>query len=148
VNCHDAFPRHSTASVARAIAAHRDIATDEASDRTDRVCAEIQPGTAPPDFHAPPRLRVPAIVYFGEFDPATPRADALAALRLLERGTLIEVGGASHAPFYSDDCTRGIGAAFFDAPRAPLDLACLGRRAPFTFSAPEDFEAFLAALPQ
>lgn len=148
VNCHDIFPAGSAATVARAVAANRDIATDEDPHRTDRVCAALQPGAAPRGFYAPPRLRMPAIVYFGEFDPATPRADAEAALRLFGRATLIDVAGASHAPFYSDDCTRAIAVAFLDAPESRPDLACLGRRPAFAFSGPEAFAAFVASLPQ
>ena len=148
VNCHDAFPRHSAAQVARALAAHRDIAADDVADTTDRVCAAIQPGTAPAAFHAPTRLDVPALVYFGEFDPATPRADAEAAMRLFRRGNLIDVAGASHAPFYSDDCTRAIAVAFFDSPEARPDSSCLGRRPPFAFSGAEAFGRFLESLPR
>lgn len=148
VNCHDIFPRGSTALVARVIAANRDIAGDAAADSTDRVCAAIQPVTAPPGFHARSRLPVPAIIYFGEFDPATSRHDAETALGLFPRGTLIEVAGASHAPFYTDDCTRGIANAFFEAPATRPDLTCLRQRPPFAFSSPEVFDTFLASLPQ
>ena len=148
VNCHDIYPRRSAAIVARVVAANRDIATDEDPHRADRVCAAIQPGAAPNGFYAPQRLPMPAIVYFGEFDPATPRADAEAALRLFGRATLIDVAGASHAPFYSDGCTRGIAVSFFEAPGRRPDLACLGQRPPFAFSGAEAFDAFVASLPQ
>lgn len=148
VNCHDVFPRRSTARYARALAAHRDIAGADDPARIDRVCAVIQPGRAPTAFYRSQRLNVPALVYFGEFDPATPREDADAAMRMLRRGTLIEVAGASHAPFYTDDCTRMIAVAFFDAPAARPDLSCLAGRAPFAFSSAEAFDRFVASLPE
>lgn len=148
VNCHDIFPRRSTARYARALAANPDIAGAEDAARTDLVCAAIQPGHAPARFYRPRPLDVPALVYFGEFDPATPRADAEAAMALLRRGTLIDVAGASHASFYSDECTRTIGAAFFDAPAARPDLSCLGGRTPFAFSGAEAFDRFVATLPE
>lgn len=148
VNCHDIFPRGSTARYARALAANRDIAGAEDPARTDQVCATIQPGRASAAFYRAQRLKVPALVYFGEFDPATPRADAAAAMRMLGHGTLIDVAGASHAPFYTDDCTRGIAVAFFEAPTARPDLSCLGGRAPFAFSRAEAFDRFVATLPE
>lgn len=148
VNCHDIFPPRSTTRYARALAANRDIAGAEDPSRIDRLCAAIQPGRAPAGFYRPQRLEVPALVYFGEFDPATPRADAEAALRMLGRGTLIDVAGASHASFYSDDCTRGIAVAFFNAPTMRPDLSCLGGRAPFAFSGAEAFDRFVATLPE
>jgi pimeloyl-ACP methyl ester carboxylesterase len=148
VNCHDIFPRRSAAVFARALAAHRDIAGADDPARTDRVCWAIQPGRAPAGFYRSERLSVPALVYFGEFDPATPRADAEAAMRMLGRGTLIDVAGASHAPFYTDDCTRTIALAFFDAPAARPDLSCLGARAPFAFSEAGAFDRFVASLPE
>jgi hypothetical protein len=69
-------------------------------------------------------------------------------MRMLRRGTLIDVAGASHASFYSDDCTRGIAVAFFDAPTARPDLSCLAGRAPFAFSSAEAFDRFVATLPE
>lgn len=146
VNCHDIFPRPSAPTFARAIAAHRDIAGHDRADETDRTCSEIQPRAAGSGFHAATPLRVPAIVYFGEFDPATPRIDANAAMRMLRRGTLIDVAGASHAPFYSDDCTRGIAVAFVERPEVRPDLSCLRGRPPFAFSTADAFERFLASL--
>lgn len=148
VNCHDAFPRSSAPLVARAIAAHRDIATETLAETQDRVCTAIQPDAADPAFFTPPPLDIPAIVYFGEFDPATPRADAEVAIRILPRGTLIEVAGTSHAPFYSNGCTRGIASAFLDAPDARPDLSCLDGLPPFAFSVSEAFDGFMAALPE
>lgn len=148
VNCHDIFPRQSTARFARALAVNRDIAGTEDPARTDLVCAALQPGRAPASFYRPQRLNVPALVYFGEFDPATPRADAEAAMRMLGRGTLIDVAGASHAPFYTDDCTRTIALAFLDAPAARPDLSCMAGRAPFAFSGAEAFDRFVASLPE
>lgn len=148
VNCHDAFPRPSAPLVARAIAANRDIATDTLADTQDRVCAAMQPQVAEAAFFAPPPLDAPALVYFGEFDPATPRSDALAAMAILPRGTLVEMAGASHAPFYGNACTRGIAVAFLDAPDTRPDLSCMEAQPAFAFSDAAAFDVFLATLPE
>lgn len=148
VNCHDAFLRPTVGGVARAIAANPDLTGDMIAGATDQLCDVLQPGVAPKDFSSPLRTGVPALVFFGEFDPATPRSDALAAMEGLSNGVLLEIPGASHAPFYTDECTRGLGAAFFAAPDQPLDQSCLGERTAFAFADEAAFDQFMAELSQ
>ena len=117
----------------------------EPSEAFDQKCAALQPNLAPPATFAPVAGDAPVLLYTGEFDPATPPDDALQAVRFLPHGTIVPVKGASHAPFYSDDCTRGIAHAFLAAPSATPDLSCLSKRAPFAF-ATEGMDALLREL--
>lgn len=145
-NCHDLWPEPTAPAVARAMAAHPDLARGEVADEQDRVCAALGAGRLPQAFYRPIRSDVPALIFFGEFDPATPRSDALAARDGLSRVTLVEVAGASHAPFYTDDCTRDLGEAFLAAPEAAPDLSCVAARPLPSLHDPAAFDAFVATL--
>ena len=145
-NCHDLWPEPTAPAVARAMAAHPDLARGEVADEQDRVCAAFGAGRLPPAFYRPIGSDTPTLIFFGEFDPATPRSDALAARDSLTRVTLVEVAGASHAPFYTDDCTRGLGEAFLAAPEAVLDLSCVAARPLPSLHDPAAFDAFVATL--
>jgi pimeloyl-ACP methyl ester carboxylesterase len=146
VSCHDIYPRPSTAIVQGALEAHRNIAPDMDPTEQDTVCAELQPSHAPDSFYTDADLAVPALVYAGEYDPATPTSDATATMQLLANGTLVSVAGASHASMGTDECTLGIGQRFFEDPSAKPDLACLENRPKPGFPGPEAFEAFLESL--
>jgi pimeloyl-ACP methyl ester carboxylesterase len=111
------------------------------------MCDTLQPSHAAPSFYGPLDADVPTLILFGEFDPATPRSDALAARDFFRGSTLVEIEGASHAPFYTDDCTKGIALAFVAAPDAAVDQSCLAARTPFTFADRSAFDEFLATLP-
>lgn len=145
-NCHDLWPRATRPAVARAIADHPDLAIGRMPEAQDQVCAALGAGALPAEFHRPIGSDVPTLIFFGEFDPATPRSDALAARAGLSRALLIEVAGASHAPFYTDDCTRSVGAAFLADPSVAPDLSCLGARPLPRLHDPEAFEAFELSL--
>lgn len=146
VSCHDIYPRPSTALVQGALDAHRDIAPDMDPAEQDSVCAELQPTHAPDSFYTDADLAVPALVYAGEYDPATPTSDATATMQLLANGTLVSVAGASHASLGTDDCTLGIGQRFLDDLQATPDLACLTQRPQPAFPGPEALDAFLESL--
>lgn len=145
-NCHDLWPEPTAPAVARAMAAHPDLARGDVADEQDRVCAAFGAGRLPQSFYRPIGGDVPTLIFFGEFDPATPRSDALAARDGLTRAVLVEVSGASHAPFYTDACTRGLGEAFLAAPEAALDQSCVAARPLPRLHDPAAFDAFVATL--
>ena len=146
VNCHDIFPRPSRRLIDRAKAQHPDLASGVTSQDQDAMCDTLQPSHVGAGFFQPLRTDVPVLVMFGEFDPATPRDDALTAREFFGAATLVEVDGASHAPFYTDDCTKSIATSFVAAPTAPVDRSCLASRRPFAFADAAAFEKFAADL--
>ena len=146
VNCHDVFAGGTAALVRRAIELNRDLAGDMVAEEQDRLCAEIGPARASANFFGPVESAIPTLIFAGEFDPATPPIDAFIAARFLKHATIVEVPGASHAPFYTDDCTRRIGADFFDDPEVPVETACLAARPLFRFASPAEFDTFIASL--
>lgn len=148
VNCHDIFPRPSAPWLDRARAAQPRLFAAMVPDRQDEMCDMLQPRHAPPSFFKASRRRVPTLILFGEFDPATSRSDALVASRFFPGARLVEVAGASHAPFYTDECTKGMVEAFFDAPERAVDASCLAARPAFSFADAAGFDAFLADLPE
>lgn len=148
VNCYDSFPRPSRRWLARAIAVHGDLAANLVPGEQDAICDTLQPSHAAASFYRPLTSNIPTLILFGEFDPATPRPDALTARAFFAGATLIEIEGASHAPFYTDDCTKGIALAFISAPRAAVDQACLATRPAFAFADGAAFDAFVRELPE
>jgi len=146
VSCHDIYPRPSAAIVEKALAANADFAPRMDPGEQDAVCAVLQPGNSPPGFYTDANLVVPVLVYAGEYDPATPTSDADATMRLLPKGTLVRVAGASHAAMGTDDCTLGIVHRFLADPDAPLDLKCLARRPKPAFPGAAAFDEFLKSM--
>lgn len=147
VTCHDIYPRPSAPAVRDAIARHPAFAQGVAPEEQDTVCDVIQPGHAPESFYAATAVSVPALVYTGEFDPATPTSDAVATMKMLPNGTLATIQGASHAPMGTDDCTLGLAVSFVNDPAKPLDTSCLAARSSPTLADVEAFGAFLKSLP-
>lgn len=145
-NCHDLWTSPTAPTVGLAMAEHPDLALGEQADAQDRVCAAFGAGSLPSNFFRPISSDLPTLIFFGEFDPATPRSDALAAQAGLSRALLVDVPGSSHAPFYTDDCTRQIGATFLASPAVAPDLSCLASRAPVRLHDPEAFDAFVETL--
>ena len=143
VNCHEGGRR--TESTREATRRHPEFAGNDPAEGLDRICETFQPVHVAPELFSPVVSDKPVLLYSGDFDPATPLEDALQASRFLSRGTIVPVAGASHAPFYSDECTRGIAHAFLLAPKSTPDLSCLQRRKPATFQL-EGMEAFLGSM--
>ncbi|WP_119719319.1 alpha/beta fold hydrolase [Cognatilysobacter tabacisoli] len=146
VSCHDIYPRPSAAAVRKALADNPDFAPDMDPAETDTVCAALQPTFAPAAFYENANLAVPTLVYAGEYDPATPTSDADATMRLLSKGMLVRVAGASHAPMGTDDCTLGIARRFLADPAGAPDLACLAERPKPAFPGPAALDEFLGSL--
>jgi pimeloyl-ACP methyl ester carboxylesterase len=143
VNCHEGGRR--VEAVREAMRRYPDLAGREQADGLDRICAIFQPMLAGAEVFAPVASDKPVLLYTGEFDPATPYEDTLQAVRFLSRATLVEVAGASHAPFYTDECTRDIAHAFLRAPQKIPDLKCLAGRASAKFEL-QDMETFLRSM--
>jgi pimeloyl-ACP methyl ester carboxylesterase len=146
VNCHDVFPRPSRDLLVRAIGENPDLAADVKPGAQDAMCDTLQPLHADESFYRAFGNQIPTLILFGEFDPATPRTDAVSAREFFGNATLIEIDGASHAPFYTDACTKQIAVAFFSAPSAPVDQSCLASRTPFAFATELEFDEFASSL--
>jgi pimeloyl-ACP methyl ester carboxylesterase len=147
INCHDSFPRPSRLWLDRAVAANGDLAGEVVRGHQDAMCNTLQPSHAEQEFYQPLVANVPSLILFGEFDPATPRIDALTAREFFRGATLIEIEGASHAPFYTDECSKGIALAFIARPDAVVDQSCLADRPSFAFADGPAFDEFLRSLP-
>lgn len=143
-SCRDLWGQPTAPAVAAAAATHPDLARGISVDEQDRVCAALGAGSA--DIHRPIGSDVPTLIYFGSFDPATPRSDAVTALAGLSRGTLVEVEGQGHGPLNTNACTRTIAVRFFAEPSAAPDLSCLAAMPRVVIHDPAGFDAFVAAI--
>lgn len=132
ISCHETG--RTSEWYARARALYPALVPATPDDSWDRLCATYRPGFADPSFFAPVASDIPTLIYAGSLDPATPVVDAYQALRFLSRATLVEVRGTAHGPMPTDDCTRGIAAAFLADPSAALETECIETRAPIEFA--------------
>ena len=98
------------------------------------MCTTFRLGFADASFFAPVASSIPALIYAGSLDPATPVIDAYQVMRFLSRATLVEVEGTAHGPMTADACTSGIAAAFLAEPAARPDTECVSKRAPIDFA--------------
>jgi pimeloyl-ACP methyl ester carboxylesterase len=146
VNCHDVGVGRKAASVRFARQRYPRLAAADAIPEADDVlCRAWQPEQASMAFLAPVQSDVPALLFGGEFDPATPIEDAILAARHLTKATVVEVAGASHASMGRDDCTRAIARSFLRNPMLQPDLACLARREAVVFHV-DGLEGFLQSM--
>ena len=81
-------------------------------------------------------IATPALVLAGEFDPATPLAQARAGMRLLPNGTLVVVPHGAHnfAGLGVDDCLRMLNTSLItNGSSKGLDTSCIAasKRQPF-----------------
>lgn len=100
------------------------------------ACREWPRGAALPTAFAAP-LPTPALILVGEFDPATPVAEARRAMALLPQGRLVVVPNGAHgfAGLGIDTCLARVTSAFFTRGSArDLDASCVAaaRRPPFS----------------
>lgn len=130
VRCAEEFPYLNVAR-ARRLAAGTAMG-EERIESGLAICAFWPRGRIPRDFHRPVRSDVPALLFAGEVDAATPPRLAIKAARTLKNGRLILVPNASHWEL-SGGCGERIAAAFLADPAAPVDDACARetRRPPF-----------------
>jgi pimeloyl-ACP methyl ester carboxylesterase len=143
INCHEGGLSTSATRAAMRLFPH--LGGNDLPESADRVCKAFQPRLAAPSLFAPVASDKPVLAYTGEFDPATPTEDTWNATRFLSRSTVVQVAGASHAPFYQDECTRGIAHAFLSAPDRVPDTQCMEKRPEAIFEL-SDIKGFLSAM--
>ncbi|MEO6444018.1 MAG: alpha/beta hydrolase [Gemmatimonadaceae bacterium] len=143
INCHEGG--RTTLPTREALLRYPYLAGNDLAEGVDRICAAFQPVLAAPSQFAPVASDKPVLVYSGEFDPATPTEDVWNTTRFLARSTVVQVPGASHSPFYTDACTRGIAHAFLSAPDSAPDTRCLEKRVLAAFPL-QGMDAFLKSL--
>ena len=98
------------------------------------ICAVWPRGKIPEDFNAPVASTVPALLFAGELDPATPADLAEKTVKHLSRGLLVRVVKRSHWGL-SGNCVDGIADRFLDAASVEgLDTSCASEfeRPPFS----------------
>ena len=132
ISCHESGQTEQWYTRARAL--HPGMVSTAPDDSWDRTCALFKPGFADPAFFAPVASAIPALIYAGSVDPATPTIDAYQTTRLLSRATLVEVRGAAHGPMVEDACTMAIAKAFLADPTAQPDRSCMGKRPTVAFA--------------
>jgi pimeloyl-ACP methyl ester carboxylesterase len=134
VTCTEDVARTDTAAAYRAgrgtfLADHRARAHIEA-------CRGWPRGELPSGFGEEVVSDVPVLIITGQYDPATPPADARAAASRLGNARVVIVphGGHSAAGLTGADCIAGLETAFIDDPDpAKLDIGCVAgiHRRPF-----------------
>jgi pimeloyl-ACP methyl ester carboxylesterase len=75
--------------------------------------------------YAPLQTALPVLVVNGAWDPVTPTPLAQYVMPGLANGQLVEFPHAGHGPTRSVKCAGALLNAFFDDPRAPIDMACV-----------------------
>ena len=91
---------------------------------TGNACEVIDVRSVPAAFNRPVRSRVPVLVFADDYDPITPPGQSRHAARTLPRATVVSTHGLGHGVARTNDCTRGIFAAFVDDPVAKVDASC------------------------
>jgi pimeloyl-ACP methyl ester carboxylesterase len=109
-------------------------------DAMSAVCEVWPRGPVDADFHEPLESSVPALLFSGEFDPATPAAYGAAAALGFEQGLHLVVPGQGHGQS-GLPCVQRLLRRFIDSgSSAGLDAGCVQeiRPAPFflSFSGP------------
>ncbi len=99
------------------------------------TCAAFPSGQAPAADNEPVESDVPALLLSGEYDPITPPSFADAVEPGLTNSQNIVHPNQGHA-VTSDECGLDLALAFFAAPGAEVDTACLESSQPPPFVAP------------
>jgi pimeloyl-ACP methyl ester carboxylesterase len=121
--CAEDVPGYSPALI-RAGTAGTDLGDSQVRRYQDYCNAWGPAGTAPKDFHAPVRSRVPALLISGGLDPATPPETARAAAAALPESRSIVVKEGTHGT--GSGCVDGIIAEFVARGSAKdLDVSCV-----------------------
>jgi pimeloyl-ACP methyl ester carboxylesterase len=99
--------------------------------RAARAQCEVWPrGEMPPDFHAPVRSDVPALLISGELDPVTPPQDAEQVKKHLSRSQHLIAAGHGHT--MPRGCTSRLLDRFFTGT-IKIEARCLDRLSPPPF---------------
>lgn len=138
VPCIEARPHDDPATVAadRARAGVVGLGAAQSDADHDAACGAI-PATMPDPADATVIDQgVPILALVGAFDPITPPARVAAAIAGLPSARMLALPGESHRFFLNRDstCVHRLVGAFFDAPDAPPEAACLDALPPVRFA--------------
>jgi pimeloyl-ACP methyl ester carboxylesterase len=93
---------------------------------TIAACEIWSPTPADPREDQPVHSEVPALVFAGTFDPATPPWWGERAVSTLTNATLLRLPTLGHDTIDAHWCPRELFDAFIDDPLASLDTSCIG----------------------
>jgi pimeloyl-ACP methyl ester carboxylesterase len=95
------------------------------------MCDAWTVATLPETANQPVVSDIPTLLMTGQFDPATPPAEAELAAQNFSRGTAVVFNGIGHGVLRSETappgeltCSQQMVIAFLDDPEAPVDTAC------------------------
>jgi pimeloyl-ACP methyl ester carboxylesterase len=100
------------------------------------TCANWADVTFDPIEAEPVVSDIPALLFSGEFDPATPPYFAERVAENLSNSYNLLIPGAGHVTSISNPCAMGIVTAFLDDPASAPDSACLAETE-FAFTTPD-----------
>jgi pimeloyl-ACP methyl ester carboxylesterase len=100
------------------------------------VCKNLGAETPDPKENQPVTSSIPTLVFSGEFDPITPLSYAQQAAQTLSNSHLLSFPGLTHGVTPSNDCTKGIAAAFFDNPSVEPNTSCMASLPEVAFVTP------------
>ncbi|MGI9585112.1 MAG: alpha/beta fold hydrolase [Acidimicrobiia bacterium] len=99
--------------------------TDQFADFHFSLCEDWGSGQADPAAAVRVESDIPALVFAGVFDPATPPGWSRSAAAGLSNSFFFEFPGEGHGVMRSNGCGLEIGVAFVDDPASPPDASCL-----------------------
>lgn len=97
------------------------------------MCADSLSGVADPIESVAVTSDVPALVFAGAFDPATPPHWGEGTARALANATYLYFPALGHGVMRSNDCGLQIGLAFIADPSGALDTSCMADIPPVVF---------------
>jgi len=110
-------------------------ATARVTKRFFPACAGFAVGRPDPIDNQPLVSAIPTLILNGEIDAGCPVELAEAAVRRLEYGQLAVFPNTTHGVRRQSRCAQGIVDRFLDAPREPIDAACIAaEHATFEFA--------------
>lgn len=132
VVCSEDVPFYRVSSVERARLAHTFLGTSQL-DALSEICRLWPRGPVDPEFHAPLRSDVPALLLSGSDDPITPPRYAAEASRGFAHSLSLVIRGFGHGQL-TDPCVPQIMARFIARGSvAGLATACVHKLVPMPF---------------
>lgn len=101
------------------------------------ICNAWDAGKAQADENQAVTSDLPTLVLSGEYDPATPPADAEAAAKTLAKSFYFNFPGYGHGQSVDGGCATDITTAFLDDPTKQPDSACIADLKGPEFAVPE-----------
>ena len=103
-----------------------------------RACEEWPRGIIPADYYEPVKSDVPALMFSGQFDPATPPEFGQAAANFLPNSRQLIIQNVAHG--YGGKCLRNIASEFISkGSTREIDNGCIRELRPpkFDIEAPK-----------